>query len=58
MRPLAREQGLRWIDVVADLGNIASQKVAVNNGAELVGRIDKGEAHAHLEALLFRIRLD
>lgn len=42
--PSAREQGLPWIELTADAGNVASQKVILANGGVLLGEEDKPAA--------------
>ncbi|WP_205964513.1 GNAT family N-acetyltransferase [Ramlibacter agri] len=42
--PRARAQGLPWIEITADAGNLASQKVILANGGVLLGEMDKPAA--------------
>jgi predicted acetyltransferase len=56
--PLAREVGLPWIDLTTDLDNVASQKVILANGGELIEQFDKPAAYGGKPALRFRIYLN
>ena len=53
----ARQQGLNYVDLTTDPGNIASQRVTQACGGELVERFRKAAAYGGLEALRFRIAL-
>jgi predicted acetyltransferase len=53
--PDARRQGLDHIDLTTDPDNIASQKVIVSNGGQLIGRFRKPESVGGTEGLLYRI---
>jgi predicted acetyltransferase len=55
--PLARAQGLSFVELTTDPGNIASQKVITANGGVLIGRFKKAEAYGGAESLKFRIDL-
>ena len=55
--PLAREQGLRSVEITTDPDNIPSQKVITTNGGVLVAQFNKGEAYGHKDGLRFRIDL-
>ncbi len=55
--PLAREQGLRFVEITTDPDNIASQRVIAANGGVLVERCDKGAAYGGKPGLRFRIDL-
>jgi predicted acetyltransferase len=57
MLPEARKEGLAYVELTADLDNVASQKVITNNGGVLVKRFNKGPVYGDVEALLFRIDL-
>jgi predicted acetyltransferase len=56
--PLARERGLRWVELTTDPDNIASQRVITANGGKLVEEFDEGAAYGHMPGLRFRIELD
>jgi predicted acetyltransferase len=53
--PEAWREGLDYVDLTTDPDNLASQKVILNNGGSLVGRVPKAEAYGGGESLLFRI---
>lgn len=55
--PLAREQGLRFIELTTDPDNLASQRVIARNGGVLVEHFDKGPAYGHRPGLRYRIDL-
>jgi predicted acetyltransferase len=55
--PLARQQGLPFVELTTDLANLPSQKVILHNGGELVERFQKPAAHGGAFALRFRIHL-
>ena len=55
--PLAREQGLRSIEVTTDPDNVPSQKVITANGGALVEHFNRGEVDGHKAGLRFRIDL-
>ena len=55
--PLAREQGLREVEITTDLDNIPSQKVITGNGGVLLEHFNKGEAYGSKPGLRFRIDL-
>jgi predicted acetyltransferase len=55
--PLARAQGLSFVELTTDPDNIASQKVITANGGVLIGRFKKAEAYGGAESLKFRIEL-
>jgi predicted acetyltransferase len=57
MLPLAREQGLRHVDITTDPENLISQRVITANGGVLVEPFDKGAAYGHKAGLRFRIEL-
>jgi predicted acetyltransferase len=57
MLPEARERGLPYVEIVSDIENFASQRVALANGGELVERFAKGPHYGAKEALRFRIAL-
>lgn len=55
--PLAREQGLPYLEITTDPDNLASQKVISANGGVLVERFTKPEAYGRAPGLRFRIAL-
>lgn len=55
--PLARSQGLAFVEITTDEGNLASQRVITRNGGVLVGRFAKVAAHGGTAALRYRIPL-
>ena len=54
LQPLAREHGLRSVEITTDPDNIPSQKVITANGGVLVEHFNKGEAYGHKAGLRFR----
>lgn len=57
MLPLARERGLRHVEITTDPANLASQKVITAHGGVLVETFDKGAAYGHAPGLRYRIEL-
>ncbi len=57
MLPEARERGLPYVEIVANVDNEASQRVVLANGGELIERFAKGPQFGAKEALRFRIAL-
>jgi predicted acetyltransferase len=55
--PLAQLEGLPFVELTADETNLASQRVIVSHGGELVERFRKPSAHGGADSLRFRIRL-
>jgi predicted acetyltransferase len=55
--PEARDEGLSYVELIADADNIASQRVIEANGGELIERFRKSAAHGGAESLRFRILL-
>ena len=53
--PQARDEGLAYVDLVADADNIPSQRVIETNGGKLIERFDKSAASGAGESLRFRI---
>lgn len=53
----ARNEGLDYVEITTDPGNVASQKVMLANGATLVERFTKLASHGGGESLRFRIDL-
>lgn len=56
--PVARSVGLPWIDLTSDLDNVASQRVMLANGAQVVDYFDKPGAYGATPAVRMRIVLD
>lgn len=57
MLPEARSLGLPYIDVVAGIDNVGSQRVIVSNGGVLVERLGKSSTNGGGEAFRYRIAL-
>jgi predicted acetyltransferase len=55
MRERAREEGLGHVMITTDPDNIASQKVILANGGELVERFNRGPRYGNTEALRYRV---
>ena len=55
--PLARDEGLAYVELVADADNIASQRVIEANGGKLIERFRKSAEYGGVESLRFRILL-
>jgi predicted acetyltransferase len=55
--PEARKVGLPHVELTTDPDNIASQKVVLNNGGQLMERFRKPDAYGGGEGLRFRIIL-
>lgn len=55
--PEARAEGLEYVELTSDADNIASRRVIVANGGELIERFHKSPAHGGAETLRFRILL-
>ena len=55
--PQARERGLAYVELTTDPDNIASQRVILANGGELVERFEKPAAYGGCENLRYRIEL-
>ena len=55
--PEARALGLPYVDLVARVDNVASQRVISANGGILVERFEKSSTNGGGEALRFRIAL-
>jgi predicted acetyltransferase len=53
--PEAREQGLAYVELTTDVGNVASQRVIEANGGTLVERFHKPVVYGGAESLRFRI---
>lgn len=57
MLPLARQQGLPFVELTTDVGNTASRRVIEKNGGLLLEVFDKPASNGGGEALRFRIEL-
>jgi predicted acetyltransferase len=55
--PQAREEGLDYVELVADADNAPSQRVIETNGGVLVERFFKSEIYGGTESLRYRIML-
>ena len=55
--PLARAEGLEYVELTTDPGNLASQRVISRCGGRLIERFRKAEAYGGGEALRYRIDL-
>ena len=55
--PLARAEGLPWVEITTDPDNIASQRVIAANGGVLVEHFTKPAQFASLPGLRWRITL-
>ena len=55
--PEARAVGLPYVELTADLSNIASQRVIEANGGRIVERFNKPEVYGGAESLRYRIDL-
>jgi predicted acetyltransferase len=58
MLPIARAQGLEWVDLTTDEDNVASQKTILHNGGRLIEHFVKPAAYGGGMSLRFRIDLD
>ena len=56
--PLARAQGLLFVELTTDPDNTASQRVITANGGVLVEHFTKDAAYGGTPGLRFRIDLD
>jgi predicted acetyltransferase len=55
LRERAREEGLGHVMITTDPDNIASQKVILANGGELIERFNRGPQYGNTEALRYRV---
>jgi predicted acetyltransferase len=55
--PLARAQGLPYVEVTTDPETVPSQRVIISNGGVLYARFRNAEHFGNSEGLLHRIRL-
>ncbi|QJR13330.1 GNAT family N-acetyltransferase [Usitatibacter palustris] len=56
--PLAKEEGLRYVELTTDPANVASQRVIEANGGVLHERFTKPEAFGSTPGLRYRIALE
>jgi predicted acetyltransferase len=57
MLDIARERGLRLLEITTDPDNTGSQRVIEANGGVRVGAFDKGAAYGHAPGWRYRIEL-
>jgi len=57
MLPEAKKQGLGRVELTTSIDNVASQRVLLANGAELIGRFTRDSSCGCSEALRYRIDL-
>lgn len=55
--PDARREGLAFVELTTDVGNMASQRVIIANGGQLVEQFRKPAAYGGSDSLRFRIPL-
>lgn len=55
--PEARREGLAYVELTTELGNVPSQRVILANGGVCVGRFEKSAAHGAHSGLRYRITL-
>lgn len=55
--PVARQEGLAYVELTTDADNVASQRVIEANGGALVGRFAKPPALGGSEGLTYRIQM-
>lgn len=55
--PMARAEGLRYVEITTDLDNLASQRVILANGGVLFERFDKPPQYGGAASLRYRIDL-
>ncbi|POZ61253.1 GNAT family N-acetyltransferase [Chromobacterium alticapitis] len=58
LTPIARAQGLAWLDIAMATDNLASIRSAENAGARCVHQFNAGAEHGDAEAWLYRLELD
>jgi predicted acetyltransferase len=56
--PEVQQEGLPYVELTTDVGNVASQKIIKANGGELVEPFRKPAAYGGTESLRFRIYFD
>jgi predicted acetyltransferase len=57
MLPLAKAQGLAYVELTTEPDNIPSQRVIIANGGICHGRFQKTEHYGNSEGILYRIYL-
>ena len=55
--PQTREEGLPYVELTTDAGNVASRRVIEANGGTVVERFNKPAAYGGAESLRYRISL-
>jgi predicted acetyltransferase len=55
--PLAKEEGLAYVELTTDAENVASRRVIEVNGGKLIERFFKPAVYGGVESLRFRIQL-
>ena len=55
--PDAKREGLDYVELTTDADNIASQRVIIANGGEVIEHFNKSQAYGGTESLRFRIHL-
>ncbi|MEZ4220733.1 MAG: GNAT family N-acetyltransferase [Polyangiaceae bacterium] len=55
--PLAEQEGLPYVEITTDVGNVASRRVVEANGGKLVETFRKPAMYGGAESLRFRIEL-
>jgi predicted acetyltransferase len=55
--PLARQEGLAFVEITTDVDNIGSQRVIIANGGVLTGEFVKPAAFGRKRGLRYRIHL-
>jgi predicted acetyltransferase len=55
--PMARAEGLAYVELTTQVDNIASQRVIEANGGEVVEQFHKSHMHGGAESFRYRIRL-
>jgi predicted acetyltransferase len=55
--PMARTEGLAFVELTTQVDNIASQRVIEGNGGEVVERFFKSHVHGGAESFRYRILL-
>ena len=55
--PDTKQEGLEYVELTTNFDNIASQRVIVANGGQIVEQFNKPAAYGGSESLRFRIRL-
>jgi|GEM_PF-3801079 len=55
--PLARAEGLAYVELTTQADNVVSQRVIEANGGEMIERFHKSRAHGGAKSFRFRILL-